>query len=92
MDLIRADAANLVELKPDVIVAIGGRVIPVLMQMTRSVPIIIPGGIYPVGRGWIESLARPGGNVTGFRLHGVLDLRQDAGDVKADCAKSLALR
>jgi ABC-type uncharacterized transport system substrate-binding protein len=66
MDLIRAAAANLVELKPDVIVATGGRVIPVLMQMTRSIPIIIPGGIDPVARGWVENLARPGGNVTGF--------------------------
>jgi putative tryptophan/tyrosine transport system substrate-binding protein len=36
MDLVRANAANLVELKPDVIVAIGGRVIPVLMQLTRT--------------------------------------------------------
>jgi putative ABC transport system substrate-binding protein len=66
MDLIRAAAANLVELKPDVIVATGGRVIPVLMQMTRSIPIIIPGGIDPVARGYVENLARPGGNVTGF--------------------------
>jgi putative tryptophan/tyrosine transport system substrate-binding protein len=66
MDLIRAAAANLVELKPDVIVAVGGRVIPVLMQLTRSIPIIVPGGANPVERGWAESLARPGGNVTGF--------------------------
>jgi putative ABC transport system substrate-binding protein len=66
MDLIRAEAANLVELKPDVIVAVGGRVIPVLMQLTRSIPIIVPGGANPVERGWAESLARPGGNVTGF--------------------------
>jgi len=66
MDLIRAAAANLLELKPDVIVATGGRVIPVLMQMTRSVPIIVPGGSDPVERGWAQSLARPGGNITGF--------------------------
>jgi putative ABC transport system substrate-binding protein len=66
MDLIRAAAANLLELKPDVVLAVGGRVIPVLMQMTRSIPIIVPGGIDPVERGWVESLARPGGNVTGF--------------------------
>jgi putative tryptophan/tyrosine transport system substrate-binding protein len=66
MDLVRANAANLVELKPDVIVAVGGRVIPVLMQLTRTVPIIIPGAADAVGTGWIESLARPGGNVTGF--------------------------
>jgi ABC-type uncharacterized transport system substrate-binding protein len=66
MDLIRAAAANLLELKPDVVLAVGGRVIPVLMQMTRSIPIIVPGGSDPVERGWAESLARPGGNVTGF--------------------------
>ena len=66
MDLVRANAANLVELKPDVIVALGGRVIPVLMQLTRTVPIIIPGSSTPVEAGFITSLARPGGNVTGF--------------------------
>jgi putative tryptophan/tyrosine transport system substrate-binding protein len=66
MDLVRANAANLVELKPDVIVAIGGRVIPILMQLTRTVPIIIPGSSSPVEAGYIKSLARPGGNVTGF--------------------------
>jgi len=68
MDLIRSAAANLVELKPDAILAVGGRVIPVLMQMTRSVPIVIPGGVDPVERGWAESMARPGGNVTGFTV------------------------
>jgi ABC-type uncharacterized transport system substrate-binding protein len=66
MDLVRANAANLVELKPDVIVALGGRVIPILMQLTRSVPIVIPGAADAVGSGYIESLAHPGGNVTGF--------------------------
>jgi ABC-type uncharacterized transport system substrate-binding protein len=66
MDLIRASAANLAELTPDAILAIGGRVIPVLMQATRTVPIVVPGGADPVARGWIKSLARPGGNVTGF--------------------------
>ena len=40
MDLVRAAAANLVELKPDVIVSIGDRVIPILMQLTRSIPIV----------------------------------------------------
>jgi putative tryptophan/tyrosine transport system substrate-binding protein len=66
MDLVRTNAANLVELKPDAIVAVGGRVIPVLMQLTRSVPIVIPGAGDPVRNGYVESLARPGGNVTGF--------------------------
>jgi putative ABC transport system substrate-binding protein len=68
MDLIRAAAANLLELKPDAVVAIGGRVIPILMKMTSSIPIIVPGGISPVERGWAKSLARPGGNITGFAL------------------------
>src|SRR6202040_1725221 len=66
MDLVRANAANLVELKPDVIVAIGGRVVPVLMQLTRTVPIVLPGAVDAVGEGFIGSVARPGGNVTGF--------------------------
>jgi putative ABC transport system substrate-binding protein len=66
MDLIRSAATNLVELNPDAIMAIGGRVIPILMQLTRSIPIVNPGGSDPVGRGYAESLARPGGNVTGF--------------------------
>jgi putative ABC transport system substrate-binding protein len=66
MDLVRANTANLVELKPDAIVATGGRVIPPLMQLTRTIPIIIPGTSDPVGTGYVESLARPGGNVTGF--------------------------
>ena len=66
MDLIRAAAANLLELKPDVVLAIGGRVIPILMKLTSSIPIIVPGGMGPVERGWVKSLARPGGNITGF--------------------------
>ena len=68
MDLIRANAANLVELKPDVIVASGGRVIPVLLQITREIPIVVPGTVDPIGTGWVKSLARPGGNITGFTL------------------------
>ncbi len=66
MDLVRANAANLVELKPDVIVSTGGRVVPIFMQLTRSIPIIVPGAGDPIGVGWFESLARSGGNVTGF--------------------------
>ena len=68
MDLIRSAATNLVELDPDAILAVGGRVIPILMERTRSIPIVNPGGTDPVGRGYAESLARPGGNVTGFAI------------------------
>jgi putative ABC transport system substrate-binding protein len=66
MAQIRTSAANLLELKPDVVVAVGGRVIPVLLQLTRTVPIIVPGGSDPVASGWVESIRRPGGNLTGF--------------------------
>jgi hypothetical protein len=61
MDLIRSAAMNLVELNPDVILAVGGRVIPILMELTRSIPIVTPGGSDPIARGYAESLARPGG-------------------------------
>jgi putative ABC transport system substrate-binding protein len=66
MDLIHSAAANLVELKPDVIMAIGGRVTPILTELTHSIPIVIPTVADPVSRGYAESLARPGHNVTGF--------------------------
>src|SRR5207244_2916464 len=51
---------------PDVILAVGARVVPILMELTRSIPIVTPSGSDPVGRGYAASLARPGGNVTGF--------------------------
>ncbi len=66
MDLIRSAATNLVELNPDAILAVGGRVIPILMELTRSIPIVTPGGSDPTARGYAKSLAHPGGNVTGF--------------------------
>src|SRR5262245_43895097 len=66
MNLVRANAASLVELRPDVIFALGGRVIPVLMMQTSSIPIVFPSGGDPVGTGWVKSLARPSGNVKGF--------------------------
>jgi putative ABC transport system substrate-binding protein len=66
MDLIHSAAGNLVELNPDAILATGGRVIPILMELTHSIPIVVAGGADPVARGYVESLAHPGGNVTGF--------------------------
>jgi putative ABC transport system substrate-binding protein len=66
MNQVRANAADLMTLNPDAVVAIGGRVIPVLMQNSRVIPIVVPGANDPVSTGWVESLARPGGNVTGF--------------------------
>jgi putative ABC transport system substrate-binding protein len=66
MDLVRAEAASLMASNPDVVVAIGGRVVPILMQLSRTIPIVVPGAGDPVAIGWVTSLARPGGNVTGF--------------------------
>ena len=66
MDLIRSAATNLVELNPDVIVAQGARVVPILMQLTRSIPIVTPSASDLIERGYAGGLARPGGNVTGF--------------------------
>src|SRR5262245_8222264 len=60
MQLVRASAMNVVELNPDVIVTSGGRVVPVFMQLTRTIPIVITGTGDPVALGWIDSLARPG--------------------------------
>src|SRR5262245_307606 len=66
MDFVRSAAANLVELNPDVILASGARVVPILMELTRSIPIVTPSGSDLIERGTAGSLARPGGNVTGF--------------------------
>jgi putative ABC transport system substrate-binding protein len=66
MDLVRSHAASLVASNPDIIVVAGGRIVPVLMRLTRSIPMVLPGASDPVGVGWARSLARPGGNVTGF--------------------------
>ena len=68
MGLVRSHAANLMAAKPDVVVATGGRVIPILMQLSSSIPIVLPGGGDPVRVGYAKTLAHPGGNVTGFAL------------------------
>jgi putative tryptophan/tyrosine transport system substrate-binding protein len=66
MDSVRAQARTLMASNPDVVVATGGRVVPVLMQLSHSIPIVLPGGSDPVGVGYAKTLAQPGGNVTGF--------------------------
>lgn len=65
---IRRHAAELVALAPDVILATGDATIPPLLQATRTIPIVFPVVADPVAAGYIESLARPGGNATGFML------------------------
>src|SRR6516165_6377506 len=63
---IRRHAAELVALAPDVILATGTSTVGPLLQATRTVPIVFPAIGDPVGAGFVDSLARPGGNATGF--------------------------
>ncbi len=63
---VRRDAGELVALGPDVILAgVGGTTAP-LQEATRTVPVVFAQGVDPVGSGVVASLARPGGNATGF--------------------------
>jgi putative ABC transport system substrate-binding protein len=68
-DRIRRYAAELVALAPDVILASGGPSVGPLLQATRTVPIVFVTVADPVGSGFVDSLARPGGNATGFALY-----------------------
>src|SRR5262245_6212846 len=63
---IRKHAAELVALAPDVILAHGASTVAPLLQLTRTVPIVAPVFGDPVGAGFVDSVARPGGNITGF--------------------------
>jgi putative ABC transport system substrate-binding protein len=62
----RKYAAELVSLAPDIILAGGGSSVGPLLQTTRNVPIVFVQTPDPVGAGFVDSLARPGGNATGF--------------------------
>ena len=63
---IRRHTAELVALAPDVILAAGDSTVPPLQQATHTVPIVFPVATDPVAAGYVNSLARPGGNATGF--------------------------
>ena len=62
----RKYATELVTLAPDVILATGNSTVGPLLRLTRTVPIVFPLATDPVASGLVESLARPGGNATGF--------------------------
>jgi ABC-type uncharacterized transport system substrate-binding protein len=66
VDLARRYARELVALAPDVIVTAGSPSVGALQQATRTVPIVFVGIVDPVSAGFVASLARPGGNTTGF--------------------------
>src|SRR5262245_53719130 len=63
---IRRHATELVAVAPDVILAHGSAAVGSLQQTTRTVPIVFPIVSDPVASGFVDSLARPGGNITGF--------------------------
>jgi putative ABC transport system substrate-binding protein len=63
---IRRHAAELAALAPDVILAHGASTVGPLLQATRTVPIVFPIVVDPVAASFVDSLARPGGNATGF--------------------------
>jgi putative tryptophan/tyrosine transport system substrate-binding protein len=65
---IRRHAVELVAAMPDVILATGDSTMPPLLDATRTVPIVFPVVADPVANGYVESLARPGGNATGFMI------------------------
>jgi putative tryptophan/tyrosine transport system substrate-binding protein len=65
-DRIRKYAAELVALAPDVVLVSGGTVVGALQQASRTVPIVFVNVTDPIGRGYVASLAEPGGNATGF--------------------------
>jgi ABC-type uncharacterized transport system substrate-binding protein len=65
---VRRYAAELVALAPDVILTADSQSVAALQQATRTVPIVFGNVADPVGAGYVESLARPGGNITGFTV------------------------
>ncbi|MFL5038308.1 MAG: ABC transporter substrate-binding protein [Xanthobacteraceae bacterium] len=68
VEAIRKHAAELVADAPDVILAHGGTTVGPLLIMTSALPIVFVSVTDPVGAGFVENLARPGGNATGFTL------------------------
>ena len=65
-NVIRKEAENLVALAPDVIVSTGNVGVPPLLRATHTIPIVFNNVADPVGAGFIDTMARPGGNATGF--------------------------
>ena len=65
-DLLRTTVADLVATTPDLILANSSPVLAVLKSVTHAIPVVFVVVVDPVGQGFVESLARPGGNLTGF--------------------------
>lgn len=65
-DVLRRNAAELVALAPDAILSIGSLAVGALQQATHTIPIVFVNSPDPVGAGFVQSMAHPGGNITGF--------------------------
>jgi putative ABC transport system substrate-binding protein len=68
-DTARKYAAELITLEPDVILTLSSAATAPMLEATRTVPIVFAGVADPVAAGYVESLARPGGNATGFTVY-----------------------
>jgi ABC-type uncharacterized transport system substrate-binding protein len=68
-ETMRRYATELVALAPDVVLASSSAAVPPLLEASRTVPIVFAGVADPVAAGFVESLARPGGNATGFTVY-----------------------
>jgi ABC-type uncharacterized transport system substrate-binding protein len=68
IDRLSALARELVGLRLDIIVAVSASAIQAAKEATKTIPIVMLGGGDPVGQGFVASLARPGGNITGVAL------------------------
>jgi putative ABC transport system substrate-binding protein len=68
-ELERKYAAELIALAPDILLASGTESVAALQPLSRTLPIVFAGVTDPVGAGFVDSLARPGGNATGFMIY-----------------------
>jgi putative ABC transport system substrate-binding protein len=64
-----ADAAELISLKPDLIMTTSNQSTGIVVQQTRTIPIVFAGAGDPIGTGLVSNMAHPGGNVTGFTTY-----------------------
>ena len=84
IDRIRADATDLANAKPDLIMVYSVRVLNAARQVTGHIPVVFIATSDPVGLGLVDSLARPGGNLTGFMVYEVFARRKTCRNPQGD--------